>query len=250
MIISICLKYTKPFVILYLQALKREQKSNKRNEKSLNKKEMKESLSMIRTGEIVSIYHYSFLNSIKSRTIAVVENIISVMLVRDFAEMNFFEGDPVVLVAELDNEVHVIGCNVLSINLKEHILEVSIDGINSSSNRRQYERFPVSLHADVITKNPREKSIGYVKDISKYGLLIYSKEELSISQEIEINLYIEKMVVFLKGRIVRRTDNKSYNEYGILLIYDNLKSLNRVWDYIGKLNSTYEEVLRKFKSNL
>ena len=201
----------------------------------------------IKDGTVISVRHYSGLSPFKSVVLEATENTITIKLAKEFAVMNFLDGDPVVFGTVSGNEVHIVGCNIIKVNPKEGILQLAIDKVESDAEKRQYERFPVSLYADVRIRDSRKKYLAIIKDISYYGMLVYSKESLEINEQMDIDIYLDKTMIFLKGSVARKDKNPNYFEYGLKITYEDANSLNYVRDYLKRLKESQEDSVRKMK---
>ncbi|MCX7745687.1 MAG: PilZ domain-containing protein [Clostridia bacterium] len=202
----------------------------------------------IEPGSVLSIRHYSGVNPFKSILMEQNEETLSVKLTKDFAIMNFLEGDPVVLGFELGNQVYILGCDILKIHAKENYIILKIDKIDSDANKRLYERFPVSIYADVRSRDNKKKCLVTIKDISYYGMMIYSKCEFRASEELFFDIYMDKIMLFLKCAIVRRAERQNFFEYGIRIMYEDVNSMNFMKEYLKRLKEEQDESIRKLKN--
>lgn len=202
----------------------------------------------INAGDVISIRHYSGINPFKSVVLSTNDDILVIKLTKEFAAMNFLEGDPVTFGFEAEDRVHIVGCDVARINARENVAELRIDKIESGAERREHERFPVSLYADIKDPVSRKKFLVAVKDISYYGMLIYSKEQFPTGQNVEIDIYMDKTMMFLKGNILRKIQGQHYMQYGLKVMYDDLGSMNYMKDFLRRLKETQEEFVRRLKN--
>ncbi len=204
-------------------------------------------MELLKNGDIVSVRHYSGVSPFRSIVVDSDEDSMKIKLTKDFAIMNFLEGDPVVVGVESKGNVKIFGCKIVEINLKDGIIEVNVDKIESEAEQRRHERFPVSLYADVRVKTNRKKHLAAIKDISFYGMLIFSKSDFSVGDEIELDIYMEKNMLFLKCEILRKVPGEVYNNYGLRIVYEDVNSMNFVKEYLRRLKEAQEEAIRKIK---
>lgn len=204
----------------------------------------------IKAGDIVSLRHYSGINPFKSIVLGLDSDNIIVKLTKQFAVMNFLDGDPVVAGYLRDGEVYVIGCNISKINPKNDTLALLIDRVDSGSEKRQYERFPVSLYADIRGKSEKKKQLAVIKDLSYHGLLVYSKADFEISEIVEVDIYMNKELIYIKTNVIRKKQNENYYEYGLGIIYEDSSSLNGVKEYIKRLKLEQEAEIKKFQNEI
>ncbi len=201
----------------------------------------------LKVGDVISIKHYSGINLFKSVVVSVDGDVVKVRLTKDFTMLNFLEGDPLVFGVESYGEVHLVGCNITRIDCKNNTVEAIIDKVDTGANQRMYERFPVSLYSDIRTKFSKKKHLAIIKDISTYGMLIYCKSDFPIGEQIEVDIYMEKIMVFLKSDIMRKKESTHYIEYGLRIIYEDINSMNFIKEYIRRIKEAQEDSIRKMR---
>lgn len=199
----------------------------------------------VNEGDALTVRHYSEIKMFKTVATKVEGNLIFIKLSDDFIKINLLEGDPLVCGIQKENIVYTYGCTVSKIRAKNKIVELNIDNTNTSENRRQHERFPVSLYADIKINELDKNQLATIKDLSYYGVSLLTKVELNHNEIIEMNIYIEKVVVFVKGNIVRRINHENWIEYGISMVYDDISSLNEMKEYVKELKRKQEESIRE-----
>lgn len=204
-------------------------------------------MDRLKPGDAISISHYSGISPFKSIILGLDSETIDLRLTKDFAVMNFLEGDPVVLGFEDEKDVYIFGCNVQTIKSREAVVVLKVDKIDKGAEKREYERYPVSLYADLRLRDNRKKHIATIKDISYYGMLVYSKADLPVNEQLEVDIYMDKKMVFLRANIVRKVQKAHYMEYGLGIMYEDSNSLNFMKDYIKRLMLEQEQAIRKMR---
>lgn len=199
----------------------------------------------VNEGETLTISHYSKMKLLKTIALRVEGNLIVIKLTDEFAKIHLLEGDPLVCGMQKENIVYTYGCTIVKIRAKDKEVELNIDSINTSENKRQHERFPVSFYADIRILNGREKQLATVKNLSYYGVSLLTKVELNQNEIIELNMYIDAAVIFAKGNIVRLINHENWIEYGISLVYDDAEALDNMKKYVKQLKKKQEESIRK-----
>lgn len=202
----------------------------------------------IKIGDVVTIQHYSGLNPFRSIVLETGDGMIKLRLVKEFAIIRFFEGDPLVVGYEKDSRLYIMGCVVENIDPVKNSIEVRVDKVESDAQKRAYERYPVSLYADVRIYGENKKHLATVKDISCYGMQIYSKTEFPDNSELSMDIYLEKNVISIKANIVRKITRSCYFEYGIKIIYDNSAAFGHMNDYITVLKADQEESIVRMRN--
>lgn len=190
----------------------------------------------LKTDKIVLISHYSAVKPFRCDIMDASDSSITLRLTKQFSILNFLEGDPAVIMIKEQNNLINIGCNVTSIDSKANIIKLRIDTIEPGSEMRLHERKPVSLYADVRQKGKDKKYIAMIKDISAFGLKIYSKESFYVNDTLQIDLYMQQKIVFLKAVILRKIPHKDFFEYGMRIEYESYETLNFIQTYIKNLS--------------
>lgn len=207
-------------------------------------------MDFLNPGNVVSVRHYSGVNPFKSVVVDVTGDYLKLKLTKELSIVNFLEGDPAVIGIEQENDdpakinIQVIGCTITNIFKKEGIIEVYLDQLEEEANQRRHERFPVSIYADVRIKMDRKKHLAIIKDISYYGMLILSKSEFSVGDELDFDIYMENSMAFLKCEVIRKVADPVYNKYGLRVIYEDINSMNFVKEYLRRLKEAQENSMR------
>jgi len=202
----------------------------------------------IKAGEVVSIRHYSGFYPFKSVILDYQGDNIIIKLTRDFSQMNFLEGDPVVMTLLVEEEVISIGCLISQIHSDKGIVHLKIDSIERQPERREHPRYPVSLYADVRKHETRRKYLAIIKDINFYGICLYSKAEFDLNDHLELSMYVDLNMVFLDTVLVRKENRDKHFEYGARIIYKDESTMNLMEEYLKKLKKSYESDIKKFKN--
>jgi hypothetical protein len=193
----------------------------------------------LKSDKVVLISHYSAVRPFRCDIIDATDSSITLRLTKQFSIQNFLEGDPAVIIIKELNNIINIGCNVTSIDPKGNIIKLRIDTIEPGSELRLHERKPVSLYADIRKKGKDKKSVAVIKDISAFGLKIYSKELFCVNDILQIDLYLQQKIIFLKTQILRKIDHKNFFEYGLRIEYESYETLNFIQTYIKSLSEDH-----------
>src|SRR3989339_536637 len=127
----------------------------------------------IKTGEVVSIRHYSGIKLFKSIVVERSLDNVTIKIIEEIESLNCLEGDPIVLGFESENEIYIASCNIVKIKKEESQIVVKFDNIETLANKRISERYPVSFYADIRIGESQTKHLALVKNISFTGLIIY-----------------------------------------------------------------------------
>ncbi len=202
----------------------------------------------IKSGEIVSIRHCSGTKLFKSIVLDSIEDTLSVKLFEEIALLNCSEGDPVVLGFEYDSQVYMASCNILDLDKKENTLELKVDNFETITNKRLYERFPVSFYADVRIGESQKKNLVLVKNISLNGLMVNTKLDFPLYQELKFEMHLD-IKIHLKATIIRKTKDAHNNEYGLKIVYTDVNTPKVLKKLILILKQEQEEFIKKMKNS-
>ncbi len=196
-------------------------------------------------GAVVTIRHYSMLNLFSGIVNDVKGRSVKIRLPKECKKSVFLAGDPIVTSYVNGSEVLIRGGRVLGFNMAEELLEYSEDEFDEGSKMRAYERFPVSLYADYkITDGfGNTKCFALVKDISDYGLLIYSKESHFKGLKMIMDIYLTRDILSLAAEIARKTEYDGYYEYGLKIRHSGPTVFNHIKNLVKK---EQDELFNKF----
>ncbi len=197
-------------------------------------------------GTVVTVRHYSMINLFSAIVNDVRDKSIVVRLPKECMKSAFFTGDPIVIAYEADSRVHIRGGRVLAFNRKDELLEFSEDEFDEDSRMRSYERFPVSLYADYrVAEIPgNKKCLALVKDISDYGLMIYSRESHFKGLTLLMDIYLARDILSLTAEIVRKVERDGYIEYGLKIKHNGPAVFNRIKAFVKK---EQDELIGKYE---
>jgi hypothetical protein len=196
-------------------------------------------------GSVVTMRHYSMINVFDSIVDKIEGDRIVVKLPKECQKATFLEGDPLVTAYELDEKPVIKGGRVLEYKRYESLLAYREDVPDEGSRLRSYERFPVSLYADyrVADAAGNRKYFALVKDISDYGLMVYSKEEHFKGHRLNFDIYLARDILSLTAEIVRKVDHGGYYEYGLKIRHNGPIVFNQIRNFVRK---EQEELIGKY----
>lgn len=200
---------------------------------------------MLREGSVITIKHYSMTNVFKSIVSDINEFGIEVKLPKECMKTAFLPGDPLVVAYETGNFVGIKGARIIDFNRINELLAFSEDTFDEGVKMRSYSRYPVSLYADyrVIEEYSNKKNFALVKDISEYGLMVYSTDNHYKGMKINIDIYLTRDILSLTAVIVRKVDHGSYYEYGLRIKHEGPYVFSRIKNYVNK---SEKELLGKY----
>ncbi|MDQ2085807.1 PilZ domain-containing protein [Herbivorax sp. ANBcel31] len=181
-----------------------------------------------KVGEVVTLKHYSGKKINKGLINSVQDDIIIVRPERDFLIYSYFADDPVVLGYENEDIVNICESTITGINYNNNTIAISIKNIQSLTNKRITQRFPVSLSAYITSKN--DKAFAYIRNLSLDGLSICSKHEKNKGDVINVQTIVENKELDFDAKIMWKKSGKLGFEYG--LVFDSVEE-----EFVEKIES-------------
>lgn len=147
----------------------------------------------------------------------------------DSKGLDIIKGDPV-LIGTLDNDesLHVSGGSIVGITKQGNkyiICSNEMELLSKEVEKRQYDRYPASLHGEIKLVNSIKREILCLKDVSYSGMGIYSSGDFSINDSVEVSIYLSNSVAIYDGAVMRKTTNHGRNDYGIQIIHRDKNSM-------------------------
>lgn len=197
----------------------------------------------------LSLRHYFRVQPLKCIIVSGDINNFLTMKTCEAVEFNnhVIKGDPVIFGTLTEvNDVKINGGNIISINEKDGTIIVSPDKSFIGSEKREFERYPVSLLGYIKneTKTPKGSYI-YIKDISYSGLRFYSTAELEFKDTVQLELYLHENVLNIEGTILRKSVSYGRTEYAIHFIFRTQDSIYNIREYLDKLAIIEKRLLLK-----
>ena len=199
----------------------------------------------LKGGEVVSLTHYSGNHMLMGVIYHASGDFLAVIPLQQYSLFNFFAEDPIVLGYKINNEINLCECVIHNVDLAEHHIGLTINDICSGSNQRLFERFPVSIYADVQDNNG--VSVAFVKNLSIGGAGVITRHDFAIGVAMDIRLYINQLIIPLKAQVIWRAPDKSYLNYGLKFIYSHDESKILITSYIQALSEEHEKNIKRFK---
>lgn len=202
----------------------------------------------LKVGDVVSIRHFSGTKLFKSLVLELDGDSLWVKLVEDITLLNCSTGDPIVLGYELEDEIYMSSCTFLDMDKSKNKLKVKIDNFEATTNKRLFVRFPVSIYAEATIGQSKTKKLTMVKNISFNGMMIHSKHDFPLYQELKFALHVG-ITIKLKAIVIRKTKDTHNYEYGLKIVYTDVHTPDLLKSYLVLLKREQEEFIKKFKED-
>lgn len=199
----------------------------------------------LKVGEIVTLKHYSGKKINKGLVSDVQSNNVIVRPEKDFLIYSYFVDDPLVLGYENENIVNICEAVVADIDYNKNTISVNIKNVQTLTNKRITQRFPVSLSAYIT--NDKEKSFAYIRNISLDGLSICSKQEKNKGDVINIQTIIENKELVFDAKIMWKKPGKLGFEYGLVFESVEQEFIENIENCLQYLKMDQESALDRLK---
>ena len=160
---------------------------------------------------------------------------------------DFHMGDPMVAAFLYYNKMFVRGCNINRVFDDKPAVELILDVEEQESQKRVYDRYPTSHFANIKCRDGGRRFNAVIKDMSNYGLLIYSDADLEAGALIEVNAFLDDKIIFLDALIVRKFQLANYTGYGVSISGSDIQSVNEIKMF---LKSSQEEYIKRLNIEL
>jgi len=191
----------------------------------------------IESGSVITVRHYSMLNVFKGIVLQVQDNKVTIKLPKECMKTSFQAGDPLVVAYEADEEkVEITGGRITDASPNKEQLVFAEDEHEEDMKMRSYERYPVSLYADFKHNGVRgnKKCFALVKDISEYGMLIYTSESLFKGIRLDLDIFLTRDILSLSAEIVRKFECGNYFGYGLRIRHSGAIAFNHIKNVVKK----------------
>jgi hypothetical protein len=199
-------------------------------------------------GTVVAVSHYSMISVFTSIVANVQDQMVEIKLPKECMNSVFAPGDPVVVAYDNGNATEIKGGRILDYNKNEGMLSYMEDAYDEEKIKmRSFARFPVSLYADyrVVEESGHKKYFALVKDISEFGLMVYSTESHFKGLRLYMDIYLSREILNLTAEIIRKVECDRYFEYGLRIKHNGPTVFSQIKKYVKK---SQEELTSKFSS--
>lgn len=194
-------------------------------------------------GDVVVIRHYTMINIFKSLIMEVGEKSLGIKISKEHSKACFSVGDPIVLAFPDNANIRISGGRVDSYIRGDGILQVRLDIHTVKNDLRRYDRTPVSNYADVRMRDTGKKFQVLIKDISFYGLLIFTKEDMKKGQQMDVDVFLDRDIISFDAEVIRRLQGDVHMEYGLKILHKGPLVYNHIQDYVRK---SHDELVNSF----
>ena len=154
-------------------------------------------------------------------------------------ETLIFPEDHVVVNYSDARELYVLSGTISRVfSVNPLILNVFINSIEKMNNLRKYQRFYVSLTANIKVAGYRNPIFAVVKNLSSGGIKVNCNEKLIPEDILDVEVILDRTnTLSFKGAVVRKNKIKDYYEYGIEIQGMSESNIKCLYHYLKWLDS-------------
>lgn len=199
----------------------------------------------------VTLRHYNKLKPINCSVISGDVNKIFTVQVDENENLGagIIKGDPVLIGMIGESDIVRINGGIVIGAAPENdkYIICSNENINIAKEfeKREYERYPVSIFGDIKTIDLNKRENACIKDISYSGMCIYSTGDFNVNDIVEVTLYLNNNVTRFDGTIIRRGLNFGRNEYGIQIMHRDKIAMDAAKSLIFNLLQSENELINR-----
>ncbi len=178
------------------------------------------------------------------------DSTIAIQLLDEFISQDIMVDDVIECRVIKDEVIYIIEGTVHDVGIiyPQRIM-LQIHKITKYGNARDSKRYTVNLCGRVIYGQQDKSTFATIKNISRTGLSVTSKEEMAIGEEIDVDIVIwQQEVLSIEGTIVRIYKVGKNFKYGILIENMDKKSKELLEGFIEELEGLEKkEKVKKVK---
>ena len=221
------------------------------SEYDLDKKTLDDSLfieknlnEMVKVGTGLELKHTNMFEYLNASVLEKDQNTLRLVAKELVQETFFFPGDCVAINYSDTDELFAISGEITNINsLNPLDLIVKTTCIEKIKDLRKYERYYVSLKADMDVPGFSDKLFVVVKNMSSGGIKINCSEYVSLDEVVKVEIILDRInKLFFKGAIIRRSRVNGYYEYGIEIREISESNYKCLKHYLNWLETDYKNV--------
>lgn len=199
---------------------------------------------MVKVGTGLEIKHNKMFEYLNASVIEKTENTLRLATKELIKETLFFPGDSVDMNYSDKNDLFSISGKIMNIkSLNPLDFTVLTTRIEKLKDLRKYERYYVSLMANIEVSDVSDKVFVVVKNMSSGGIKINSSDYLTMSENVRVEVILDRInKLAFKGAIVRKGRGKSYFEYGIEIREISETNYKCLKHYLSWLGYDYKNV--------
>ena len=167
-------------------------------------------------------------------------------------EADFLKGDPVLigLLSQHEN-LDINGGSVVAAMPKENSYIICSNEVEPFiREKREFDRYPTSLLADIKIVGSSKREAACIKDISYAGMCIYSTGDFEIDSTIDINLYFSSNVITFEAVVLRKTKYFGRNEYGLQILHRDKNAMYSAQSQVATIIQNEKDIMLRHLSSL
>ncbi len=193
---------------------------------------------MVKVGTSLEIKHFKMFEYINAYVADKSDNTLRLVTKEELQETFFFPRDPVVINYSNNKELYVISGEINNVHAISPLeMTITTNYIEKLKDLRKYERYYVSLMANITLPGFVNRVFAVVKNMSTGGIKVNCSEYLSTEENLMVEVVLDRTnKLTFTGGIVRRNKGNGYYEYGIEINGISESNLKCLHHYLNWLN--------------
>lgn len=199
---------------------------------------------IVKVGTTLEIKHFKMYEYLNACVVEKTENTLRITTKELIQETFFFPKDLIAINYSDKKELYVISGEIKTIHSMNPLeITVTTTKVEKLKDLRKYERYYVSLMANICIPGLVNKVFAVVKNMSSGGIKVNSSEYLTTEGEIEVEVILDRInTLTFTGAIVRSNKGNGYFEYGIEIRKITEPNHKCLQHYLNWLSSDYKNV--------
>lgn len=167
-------------------------------------------------------------------------------------EADFFKGDPVLIgLLSQQESIEINGGSVVAAIPRENSYIICSNEVEVfTKEKREYNRYPTSLLADIKLVGSSKREAACIKDISYAGMCIYSTGDFEIDSVLDINLYFSVNVITFEAVVLRKTKLFGRNEYGLQILHRDKNAMYSAQSQVATIIQNEKDLMLRHLSSM
>ena len=182
------------------------------------------------------IQHFNSDNPLKVSLVSnSIENFCTVKVI-DKSSLIIKKGDPIILgLMNDESQIKILGGNIIGASVDANNINhfiITTDKEFLSNDKRQFQRYPVSVYGSYKREGLNNIFGASIKDISCNGLRFYSTEDVQVGEIIHLDIIFKDTKEIFTCQVLRKGKYFDRFEYGLSILHKDRNSMSAAEAFI------------------
>jgi hypothetical protein len=196
--------------------------------------------------DFVSVEHYSMREPCKVKVFRIEDDTYKLVFPKDILKKEINPDDPMVIGQKKSKKISTYGAQVLDVDNRKSTVDIKLDLRKKlTSDKRFYQRYPVSLYASIKTTDAIKRELCYIKDMSIFGMKLFSEFDFMYKDRVIVDIYSNDDIMSQEGEIVQKHKLKKNWIYGIKVKHTLTHSFDILRAYLNDIDNRHSKSFKK-----